>query len=91
MIRAGIPSVLAVLLLAIPCAAQEWAEKMFTVRSYDFGNVARGAKAEFAFELTNLYLEDVHIASVTGQPREAGYPRAGRRADSSRGTASEDS
>ena len=33
-------------------------------RSYDFGNIARGAKTEFAFELTNLYLEDVHIASV---------------------------
>ncbi len=37
---------------------------MFTVRSYNFGNVARGAKAEYAFELTNLYLADVHIASV---------------------------
>jgi hypothetical protein len=37
---------------------------MFAVRSHDFGTIARGAKAEFAFELTNLYLEDVHIASV---------------------------
>ena len=37
---------------------------MFLARSYDFGNIARGAKAEFAFELTNLYLEDVHVASV---------------------------
>ena len=64
MIRASMPSLLAALLLAVPCAAQEWADKMFTARSYDFGSIARGAKAEFAFELTNLYLEDVHVASV---------------------------
>jgi hypothetical protein len=53
-----------VTMLCSPCSAQEWADKMFTARSYDFGNIARGAKAEFAFELTNLYLEDVHIAAV---------------------------
>jgi len=50
--------------IAVTAQAQEWAEKMFTARSYNFGNIARGAKAEYAFELTNLYLEDVHIASV---------------------------
>jgi hypothetical protein len=55
---------LIVTMLYSPCSAQEWADKMFTARSYDFGNIARGAKAEFAFELTDLYLEDVHIASV---------------------------
>ena len=55
---------LIVTMLCSPCSAQEWADKMFTVRSYNFGNVARGAKAEYAFELTNLYVEDVHIASV---------------------------
>ncbi len=64
MIRAGTLSLLAASSLAVPCAAQEWAEKMFPVRSYNFGNIARGAKAEYAFELTNLYLADVHIASV---------------------------
>ena len=64
MIRASMPSLLAALLLAVPCSAQEWADKMFAARSHDFGSIARGAKAEFAFELTNLYLEDVHIASV---------------------------
>jgi len=64
MIRVGMPSFLAAFLLAVPCAAQEWADKMFTVRSYNFGNVARGAKAEYAFELTNRYVEDVHVASV---------------------------
>jgi len=55
---------LIVMTLCAPCFAQEWADKMFAARSYDFGNVARGAKTEFAFELTNLYLEDVHIAGV---------------------------
>jgi len=55
---------LTVCLLAIPCLGQEWAEKMFTYRSYDFGNIARGAKAEYAFELANHYLEDVHVAGV---------------------------
>ena len=55
---------LIVMALCAPCSAQQWAEKMFTARSCDFGNIARGAKTEFAFELTNLYLEDVHIAGV---------------------------
>jgi hypothetical protein len=54
------------LMLIAPLAgeAKEWAQKMFQATSYDFGNVARGAKAEFAFELQNLYEEDVHIADV---------------------------
>lgn len=37
---------------------------MFQVTTHDFGSIARGAKAEFEFPLTNLYVEDVHIASV---------------------------
>src|SRR6266700_6288669 len=44
--------------------AKEWAQKMFQANSHDFGHVARGAKAEFAFEVQNLYEEDVHIADV---------------------------
>jgi hypothetical protein len=54
------------LLLATPAAssAQEWATKMFQTTAHDFGTVARGAKAEFKFELENIYEEDVHIASV---------------------------
>ena len=46
-------------------SAQQWAEKMFEERTHNFGDVARGAKAEFRYELTNLYEEDVHISSVT--------------------------
>jgi len=45
-------------------SAKEWAQKMFQATSHDFGHVARGAKAEFAFEVQNLYEEDVHIADV---------------------------
>jgi len=37
---------------------------MFQATSHDFGHVARGAKAEFAFELQNSYEEDIHIADV---------------------------
>ena len=44
---------------------QEWARKMFETTTHDFGLVARGAKAEFRFKLTNLYLEDVHISNVS--------------------------
>jgi hypothetical protein len=44
--------------------AREWAQKMFAAVTHDFGHVARGAKAEFAFEVQNLYEEDIHIADV---------------------------
>ncbi len=44
--------------------AKEWAQKMFKVTKHDFGHVARGAKTEFAFEVTNLYEEDIHIQDV---------------------------
>ena len=46
-------------------AAQNWAEKMFEVTQHDFGTVAKGAKTQFEFVLKNIYVEDVHIASVT--------------------------
>jgi Protein of unknown function (DUF1573) len=44
--------------------AQQWAADMFPVKTYAFGSVARGAKAEHLFEFQNMYKEDVHIASV---------------------------
>ncbi len=53
------------LMLSSIVSAQEWAEKMFQARVHEFGDVARGAKAEYRYELTNLYEEDVHIAGVT--------------------------
>ena len=53
------------LMLGSIVSAQTWAEKMFQERVHEFGDVARGAKAEFRYELTNLYEEDVHIVGVT--------------------------
>lgn len=44
--------------------SQEWAQKMFKVTEHDFGTVARGAAAEFAFEFENLYEENLHVAGV---------------------------
>jgi hypothetical protein len=37
---------------------------MFSTTSHDFGVVARGVKAEYAFVLEDRYVEEVHIASV---------------------------
>jgi hypothetical protein len=50
--------------LSTVAQAQEWAIKMFESTRHDFGAVARGAKAAHEFPLSNIYLEDVHIASV---------------------------
>jgi len=52
------------LLACTPALAQDWAAKMFEVKRHDFGSLARGAKAEFEFVFTNLYMEDVHVAGV---------------------------
>jgi len=56
---------LLVVLIAWPALAEQWASKMFEQTEHDFGYVARGAKAEFEFVLSNVYLEDVHIVGVT--------------------------
>jgi len=64
MLRNVVIAVLLSTLVSGVCQAKEWAQKMFTAASHDFGHVARGAKAEFAFEIQNLYEEDVHIADV---------------------------
>lgn len=56
------------LLLALASAgtasAQQWAQKMFATTKHEFGTVARGAKAEYEFEIENVFKEDIHIASV---------------------------
>jgi hypothetical protein len=64
MIRTIFSIFVALILIDTAVYAQEWAAKMFEVNSHDFGTVARAAKAEFAFEFANLYLEDVHISRV---------------------------
>ena len=47
-----------------PCFAQEWAQEMFAESTHDFGAVARSAKTEHRFVLTNLYADDLHISGV---------------------------
>ncbi|MCS7306477.1 MAG: DUF1573 domain-containing protein [Thermoguttaceae bacterium] len=44
--------------------AQDWAKRMFDHTSADLGTVARGAKIEHIFTIENIYVEDVHIASI---------------------------
>jgi hypothetical protein len=55
-------------LVAVACggsaAAQEWATKMFSVTSHNFGTVAKGSKTEYRFVFRNLYKEDLHVAGV---------------------------
>ena len=50
---------------ATDLCAQQWAENMFKVKNFDFGNVSRNAKAEYEFEVYNPYVEDIHIRSVS--------------------------
>ena len=42
-----------------PAFGQEWAARMFEATEHNFGTVARGAKAEYEFVFSNIYLEDV--------------------------------
>ncbi|OHB66950.1 MAG: hypothetical protein A2V70_08670 [Planctomycetes bacterium RBG_13_63_9] len=64
MVRKAILSLQLGILTASPLFGQEWAKKMFETTSHDFGTIARGAKAEYEFVLKNIYVKDIHIASV---------------------------
>ncbi|MEM9185924.1 MAG: DUF1573 domain-containing protein [Planctomycetota bacterium] len=54
----------ALLLLPAGATAQEWATKMFNKVDHDFESVARGSDTVYKFEVTNIYKEDIHLASV---------------------------
>lgn len=64
MIRKSAIAALLVFFTTAPGMGQEWAQKMFTTTSHEFGTVARSARAEFEFVFTNLYMEDVHVADA---------------------------
>ena len=49
---------------AEPVMAQEWAKKMFSVTSHNFGTVAKGSKTEYRFVFRNMYKEDLHVVGV---------------------------
>jgi hypothetical protein len=59
------PCLAFLLLLGIAgsACAQDWAKKMFSETSHDFGKVARGAKVEYSFTIENIYEEDAHISA----------------------------
>jgi len=57
-------ALLLVLAWAGVAPAQDWARKMFTDSTHDFGNVAKGAKSQFKFKFKNLYEEPLHVAAV---------------------------
>lgn len=57
-------ALLALLLGSLPAAGQEWTRKMVTESSHDFGTVARGAKVEYRFPISNPFQETFHIAGV---------------------------
>ncbi len=64
MFRTLVASVAFLAVLSPAVNAQQWARKMFKTTSHNFGVVAKGAKAEFDFELQNIFEEDVHISGV---------------------------
>ena len=63
-IRIAAPLVVLAALLVRPSWAQAWADKMFEVRSHNFGTVARGSDTVYRFKFKNIYKETVHIAGV---------------------------
>ncbi len=63
--RSVLAAAIATLAIARLVPAKEWAKAMFNATSHDFGVVARGSKVEYRFLINNIYLEDVHIASVS--------------------------
>jgi len=64
LLRAAALAALVVASGAAPAAAQEWARKMFTVTSHNFGTVAKGSKTEYRFVFRNVYNEDLHVVGV---------------------------
>ena len=62
------PTLVAAACLAVASAgtasAQEWATKMFTTTSHNFGTVAKGSKTEYRFVFRNIYKEELHVVGV---------------------------
>jgi len=64
LLRAATLATAVVALASGPLPAQEWARKMFTVTSHNFGTVAKGSKTEYRFVFRNIYQEDLHVVGV---------------------------
>lgn len=61
---AFVGTTLCALLVSSVATAQEWPKKMFETLDHDFGTVARGSDTVYKFEVTNKFVEDIHIESV---------------------------
>ena len=48
----------------VATVGDNWAEKMFSELSHDFGSVARGADVRHRIQVTNLYEETIRISNV---------------------------
>ena len=63
-----LPALAAGLVALLPAAASavpsDWAAKMFTTTSHNFGTVAKGSKTEHRFVFRNIYKEDLHVVGV---------------------------
>src|SRR4051794_26574573 len=57
-------TVLLLLSWAGAAQAQEWARKMFTDTTHDFGSVAKAGKTQYRFKFKNIYEEPLHVAGV---------------------------
>jgi hypothetical protein len=57
-------SAMCVWLVSMSASAQEWPKKMFETLDHDFGTVARGSDTVYKFEVTNKFIEDIHISGV---------------------------
>jgi hypothetical protein len=62
--RVFVPSFV-ITMLAIPLSAQDWGEKMFDRPQVAFGSVARLADTTFNVKVTNPYVEEIRITSLT--------------------------
>lgn len=67
LIRSWVTLLLVILSLATTreAAGADWAKAMFDHTTHDFGMVPRGSEAEHRFTIENIYLEDVHIKSIS--------------------------
>jgi hypothetical protein len=62
--RHVLPALLLVLMAASVGRAEDWARKMFSETSHDFGTVVHGAKVEYRFQFYNPYKETAHVVGV---------------------------
>jgi hypothetical protein len=64
LIRHGLAAVVAVSTVSSIATAADWADRLFPVKTHDFGTVAVASKTEFVFPIRNQTGQDIHISNV---------------------------